>query len=201
MTGVVLAGGKGVRIKRAKPLLRIGDRPILRRICEVFEPLFQEKIIVIAPGIQTRGIRDNLEGFSGWRICEDIIPGRGPLSGLHAALTLASADYSFVAACDMPFLNEDFLRHMMTQTEGCDIVVPYLSGRYEPIHAIYSKSCLPIVTELLGAGSLSVLDLYPRVKVRRVEENEIKRFDPDLRMFFNINTEEDLSRALELDLQ
>lgn len=201
VTGVVLAGGKGLRIKRTKPLLRIGERTLLERICEVFEPLFQEKIVIIGKDTKDQDIRKALDGFIGWTISTDIFPARGPLGGLHAALTCASTDQCFVVACDMPFLNGQFLRYMMSLAEGCDVVVPCLSGRFEPMHAIYSKSCLPVVTDLLNAGSLSILDLYPKVSVRRVGDDEVHRFDPELRSFFNINTEDDLTRAVEIDIQ
>src|SRR5574341_824738 len=199
MTGVVLAGGRGARIRRNKVLLRIAGKSVLQRICGVFEPVFRGKNIVIGRDTESRSIRSTLDGLSGWTISTDIIPDRGPLGGLHAALTSVSKGHTFVVACDMPFLNEGFIRHMMSLIKGCDIVVPCHSGRYEPLHAVYSTSCLPVVTDLLGKRSLSILDLYPRLRVKPVDEETVRRFDPDLRMFFNINTEEDLSRAAGLD--
>lgn len=199
VTGVILAGGRGARIKRNKPLLGIAGKSVLQRICGVFEPIFRDKIIVIGRDTESQSIRITLDDFSGWTIFTDIIPDRGPLGGLHAALTSVSKGHTFVVACDMPFLNEGFIRHMISLIKGCDIVVPCLSGRYEPLHAVYSTSCLPVVTDLLGKRNLSILDLYPLMTVKCVDEETVRRFDSDLRMFFNINTEEDLSRAAGLD--
>ena len=68
----------------------------------------------------------------------------------------------------------------------------------EPLHAVYSKNCLAPAESLLKQGNLSVYQLFPLVKVRYVEAEEIDRFDPQHLSFFNINTEADLETARKL---
>jgi molybdopterin-guanine dinucleotide biosynthesis protein A len=87
---------------------------------------------------------------------------------------------------------------MIQFSPGFDAVVPRLGNMTEPLHAVYSKDCLVSIRSLLKRDVLSVLELFPLVRVRYVEAEEIKRFDPKHLSFFNINTEADLNRAREL---
>ena len=76
-----------------------------------------------------------------------------------------------------------------------DVVIPSMEGHLEPLHAVYSKECLPEIERILEDGLRSVNDLMPRVSVRYVGREEIERFDPEHLSFFNLNTETDLKKA------
>jgi len=120
------------------------------------------------------------------------------LVGIYTGLTESSSFYNLVIACDMPFLNRDLLQYMMQVADDFDIVVPRFDDMVEPLHAVYSKSCLTAAGSLLNQGSLSVYELFPLVKVRYIEAEEIDRFDPQHLSFFNINNESDLEKARQL---
>jgi len=98
----------------------------------------------------------------------------------------------------MPFLNVDLLRYMMQQADSFDVVVPRYNDLFEPLHAIYSRSCLPQIQKMLDQGCLRVSRLFSMVKVRYIETAEIERFDPEYLSFFNIDTVDDLQKAKEL---
>jgi molybdopterin-guanine dinucleotide biosynthesis protein A len=100
----------------------------------------------------------------------------------------------------MPFLHADLLRHMISQIEHCacaepDIVIPRLNGYTEPLHALYSRRCLGPIEKLLGQGGGRIISFFSQVRVRYVEAEEVDRFDPRRRSFFNINTPEDWQQA------
>jgi molybdopterin-guanine dinucleotide biosynthesis protein A len=80
-------------------------------------------------------------------------------------------------------------------------VVPRLDGLVEPLHAVYSKSCLAPIERLLKQGNMEVRVLFDLVRVRYVESDEIDRFDPEHLSFFNINTEADLERARQIAMR
>jgi len=79
--------------------------------------------------------------------------------------------------------------------------VPVIEGRPEPTHALYSKACLPFIEPRLIAGDLKISGFYEQVRVRYLPEEEVAALDPEFLSFFNVNTPEDLERALSLAAQ
>ncbi len=187
---IVLAGGKGKRLGTDKAFLSIGGRVLIEGIVEKMAQIGDEVIIVT----NSPQRYDHLEA----RLVGDIAPGKGALGGIYSGLRAAHSDHSLVVACDMPFLDLRLLRYMILLSSGQDVVIPRVGGLTEPLHAIYSKQCLQPIERLLAAGGLKIIDFFPEVRVRYVEEHEIKLFDPQCLSFFNINTPADLEKARDL---
>ncbi len=142
-----------------------------------------------------------LNNYSQVRVVNDIFPAKGSLGGVYTGLSLSKADHSLVVAGDMPFLNISLLRFLVSLAgdSGADVVIPKMKNAIlEPLHAVYSKKCLSLMERLLKEDRLSILELFPLVNVRFVEEDEINRLDPQHLSFFNINTEADLRKSIEL---
>ena len=87
---------------------------------------------------------------------------------------------------------------MIQLSADFDLVVPRMDNYVEPLHAVYSKSCLAPIENMIEQGKLSVTKLFSLVKVRYVETGEIDRFDPEHLSFFNINTKADLEMARKI---
>jgi len=187
---IVLAGGESKRLGADKAFLRIGDRVLIEEVVEKVARIGDEVIIVT----NSPQKYDYLEV----RLVGDIYPGKGVLGGIYSGLRAARHDYGLVVACDMPFLDLRLLRYMILLSSDYDVVIPRVGGLTEPLHAIYSKECLQPIEGLLSAGSLRVVEFFPEVRVRYVEEEEISLFDPQFISFFNINTPADLERARSL---
>ncbi len=99
----------------------------------------------------------------------------------------------------MPFLNTELLRYMIELSPDFDAVVPRLEeGMVEPLHAIYSKSCLGSIKTQLECNQLRVNFFLDTVCVRYVERAECQRLDPQLLSFFNVNYQADLDQAIGL---
>ncbi|MFH1007516.1 MAG: molybdenum cofactor guanylyltransferase [Candidatus Latescibacterota bacterium] len=180
MTGIVLAGGKSRRIGSNKALLPFEGRPLILRAVEALESV-AEKVWVIT---------DSSEVYSsfGFSVRTDVLPTHGCLGGIYTGLMAAETPYSLVLACDMPFARPEFLNFLTVQMAGFDVVIPKGTKGYEPLCAVYSKACLKPILSQLEAGQFKVTDFLERVRVRVVEPAEIEPFDPDGRMFTNINT-------------
>jgi molybdopterin-guanine dinucleotide biosynthesis protein A len=191
---IVLAGGKGLRLGRDKALEVVGGRNLFQRVVSQLSSFNRDIIVVTASG-------RSLPQFNGYprvRIVTDIYPGNGALGGLHAGLAASDAFYNLVVACDMPFLNRALLQYMVQVSPGFDLVVPRVGKLVEPLHAVYAKDCLAPIERLLEQGEIRFRALFPLVKVRYIEDDEISRFDPEHLSFFNVNTEADLERAQRL---
>ena len=98
-------------------------------------------------------------------------------------------------------MNLSLLRRMLALTEDADAVVPVIDGRPEPTHALYSKACLPFIEPRLISGDLKISGFYDQVRVRYLSEEDVAALDPEFLSFFNVNTPEDLDRALSLAAQ
>ena len=185
VTGIILAGGKNARMGKKKSFLKVENARLIDRILGVYHEIFSEVVIVTNdPLFYTE--------FASAVLVTDIYKDKGALGGIYTGLFFASYNYSFIAACDMPFLNTDFICHLIEQADKYDIVVPKLSDGFQPLHAIYSKNCLPAIKRHLLADKLKITSFYKELRVFPVPEEQIKPFNKDGRLFLNINTPEDL---------
>jgi molybdopterin-guanine dinucleotide biosynthesis protein A len=190
ITGIILAGGKNLRMGKNKAFLEINGQRIIDRTKQLFVDLFDEVFLVANSPLDYLDL--NL------RVVSDLFPGGGALGGIYSGLFHASHSHAFVAACDMPFLNKALISHLSTLSPGYDIVIPKMEDGWQPLHAVYSQKCLPFMEDLLQKKNLKIIDFFPRVKKREVTTEEILPFDPQLVSFLNVNTPEDLARAEDL---
>jgi molybdopterin-guanine dinucleotide biosynthesis protein A len=188
ISGAILAGGKSTRMGRDKAVLEVGGKRLIDRLVDGLQQIFPEVMIVA----NTPGPYDNL----GVRVIPDLIPDLGGLGGIYTATTIASQPWVFVMACDMPFFNPGLIRYLASLTSDWDAVVPY-SDDWEPLHALYGKTCLPHMERQIQCGTLKVAGFFPHVRVRRVGIEELTPYDPQGLSLFNMNTPEEFARAEE----
>jgi molybdopterin-guanine dinucleotide biosynthesis protein A len=188
-TGIVLAGGLSRRMGQDKALLKLGGRTSLQLAAESVSAVCAE--LVIATADRPAQHLPNLSPI--W--VTDPPGAAGPLAGLAAGLSVASNPTVIVVACDMPFLNERLLLHLLTSVADGDAAVPLVGGRAQPLHAAYSTDCLPTVRTLLRLGARSMHDLLSRLRVRYIAESRCLDLDPDGLSSFNMNTTDDFRFA------
>jgi molybdopterin-guanine dinucleotide biosynthesis protein A len=187
ITGIILSGGKSIRMGENKAFIEIEGIPIIKRIHLLFKKLFQEVIIV--KNQKEFFINLNAEIYS------DLFPNRGVLGGLYTGIYFSSFPYSFCVACDMPFLKKPVIEYLIKNIQGDDIVVPRTKDGLQPLHAIYSKNCLEPINKIMKQGKYKIIDFYPMVKVKIIEEDEFHALDPMRESFMNVNTPEELLLA------
>lgn len=189
VTGVLLAGGRSQRMGQDKRFLPIGDRTLLERALNSMSSLLQCVCIVIAQ--DSPALSANVPVF------RDLVADCGSLGGLYTGLREATTPHIFVAACDMPFLNVNLIRHIIGLKEQADIVVASWNNRIQPTHAIYSKRCTQIFEDMIRKRNVKIQDAlqHPSLTVRFITESDVRQIDPDGRSFLNINTPADLDAA------
>ncbi len=190
MTAIILAGGASRRLGRDKAGALLGGRTLLERAVLAMQQLAGEVIVVVAPA-QPSPLPPELSV----RLEEDLHPGRGPLAGLYTGLLAARSPYCWAVGCDMPFLSPPLLRYLRERAPTYDAVVPVVAGRLHPLHAVYSKTALPIAEEMLTEGGGSLHGLLERLHVLHIGETEGARPEEWRRSCFNINTPEDWAQA------
>src|SRR5207247_7361811 len=109
-------------------LLRVTDKGALLVDClTIFDRQVAELSSLTGDFLVVRAtdvVRDGGTQSPGPRVVTDLVPGRGPLGGLHAALLEARGDTVFVIACDMPYVTAPFIAYLFSLAGEVDIVVP-----------------------------------------------------------------------------
>jgi molybdenum cofactor guanylyltransferase len=192
VTGVLLAGGKSRRMGEDKRHLVVGEQTLLERGLAVLQSTFREVLVVIAQDSPLLRVDA--------RVVRDLVPDCGSLGGLYTGLMQATTPYIFVVACDMPFLNQPVIAQFTSRTAITDIVMAKLDGRLHPMHALYSKRCVPALEEMIRARQLKIQEIVSELslRVRYVTEADLLTIDPSGRSFYNVNTMADLEAARSL---
>lgn len=178
MTAIVLAGGRGRRMKADKAGLDVGGRTLLGHVLAQIEPLFEEILVSVSTG-QAPEVPPEV------RLVADDVPDQGPIGGILAGLKAARNDACAVIACDIPDIDIPMLRALARMAAGADIALPVgPAGLYEPLFAVYRRGVVPKIVSLLGRGERSLLPLIDRCRTAVV------RFDDPGRIR-NLNTRED----------
>ncbi len=197
LSGIVLAGGQSRRLGQDKAALRLwgGKGPTLLEATVAHLAAVCDEVLVVGLAPLAR------PGLSA-RLAPDRLPGAGALGAIYTGLQEAAYPFVLAVACDMPFLDEALLRYMAGLPRDYDVLIPRVpSGQgaedyhLEPLHAIYSRSCLEPILRSLERGKRKIIDFFPEVRVRYLEREELAPFEPLDRAFQNINTPEDLAEV------
>jgi molybdopterin-guanine dinucleotide biosynthesis protein A len=168
VSGIILAGGEGRSMRlRNKSLMPCEGETMLERQIRIMSELCQEIIIatdsprsylpLVAPPI---------------RIVSDYLPGRGPLSGLAAGLSLSRQRYAWVVGCDMPNLSAAAARLMLMRLPGLDAVWPSDKDGPHPLHGVYDCECASRIAGLAEEGTATLADLPHHLEWGEVAEGE-----------------------------
>jgi len=131
-------------------------------------------------------------------LTRDEVAYQGPVSGIYHGLKAATKDVCFITSCDAPFLNLQLIAHLVAQISDHDVVVPYWQERFQPLHAVYRTSVLPLLKDQLERGELRPIFLYDKVRTRKIPQEEIRRIDPEGLSFLNMNSPAEYEAALQL---
>ncbi|BBO90502.1 molybdenum cofactor guanylyltransferase [Desulfosarcina ovata] len=191
-TGVILAGGESKRFAgKNKAFIRIGGQRNIDRLMAVYSSLFDQIVLVTNDPAAYMDV-DAL-------IVTDHYSQRSSLNGIYAGLFAARHEYAFFAACDAPFVKPGMIACVLDHIDSkADLIIPSTDAGYEPMFAVYRKTCLPAMAWQLERDLLKIKGLFRKVRIKPVAESELRAIDPELVSFFNMNTPEDLVRAESL---
>ncbi len=187
VSGILLAGGRGVRFRGDKRIARVGGVPLLAWAAAILGSVADDVVVVT---------RDEAGARGRWHYVRDEFPDRGPMGGVLTGLRIVRNERALALPVDMPLLTVDFLSYLRDAGVESDITVPQWE-RLEPLVGVYPKACIALLEASLQRGEDSLGDFVrsTALTVRYVGEEEIRRFGDPRRMFFNINVPEDVETA------
>ena len=185
-SAAILAGGRATRFGgRDQSALVVEGRSIVERQVAKLSAVVDDDIMIVgarAGGAEAFQARDRV------RLIADIVPGCGPLSGLHAALTEMRGDRLLAVACDMPYRDAAFAEDLLSLAGDAAVVVPQTDRGYHPLCAVSTRACLEPVAARLAQRRLALRDLFADVPTRIVTAAEMGRFGGPSRFLANVNT-------------
>jgi len=189
-SAVVLVGGEARRANgQEKYFFVFEGRTFIERLIDTLSQVVDEIILVAKDPEQCKRFRH----LRGVRCITDLRPGIGPIGGLHAGTLAAHGDTIFVSACDMPCIDSGVVSYLFESIGDGDAAIP--SWNYdmiEPLHAVYRRSVL--LAYLEDHESYSLRPMIRSINTRYVPVEDLRKFDPALKTFTNINKLEDLER-------
>ncbi|OGX23616.1 MAG: hypothetical protein A3J51_06770 [Omnitrophica WOR_2 bacterium RIFCSPHIGHO2_02_FULL_45_21] len=204
LNAIILAGGRNTRMQgEDKAFIEIEGKPIVARIIEKLKTLLSpvqnycasSKEKEISNGVrQIIVVTNSPEKYVSFKVktIKDEHPGKGPLMGIYCGLKASSCKYNFVVACDMPFINTSLIKFIIDNRDNYDIVISRVSEKFHTLFGLYSKSCIPVMEEMLEKNELRIRSIFPKLNARFLSRQEIERIDPGLLSLVNINTPEEL---------
>jgi len=161
-------------------------KPLIAHIYDVVRQVFPHVSVISS-------YHDSIPGLQA-PILKDIMPIQGPLVGIASALLYTSTDYTFIVGCDMPFIRKDVITYMLDQVRGEDILIPETEKGFEPLHALYNRSCLAPMLNAIERGDIGIRQVFPFLSVRALTDAACFVRE-GVFSFTNVNTEEELSLA------
>ncbi|MBS3786958.1 molybdenum cofactor guanylyltransferase [Candidatus Bipolaricaulota bacterium] len=181
----ILCGGDSSRFGEDKTLVEVDGVPLYKLVWSKLEKKSDDVFLQIDP-------KDEYD----LPARPDLVSETGPLGAIYSALTHAEHDWLFVSACDLPYLDTRIVEELYSEVESeTEAVIPrWKSGYLEPLTALYHKSVLPRLKNILEGGTRKITDFLDRLdEVKEVSVEgliESGKIPPDC--FYNVNTQEDL---------
>ena len=190
VTAFVLAGGKSTRMGADKAFLQWGNETLLNHALRLAG--------AVANAVRIVGDATKFGGLA-FAVVEDVYRNRGPLGGIHAALSSTPSELNLMLAVDLPLMKREFLAYLIAEARKSEaiVTVPNAGGGLQPLCAVYRREFADTTEESLRAGKNKIDPLFAKVSTRVIEEEELLRAGFSAEIFRNLNTPEDVEQARE----
>jgi molybdenum cofactor guanylyltransferase len=162
VAGVVLAGGRSLRMGRPKATLEWHGSTFVRRVSGLVARSVDGPVVVVrAPGQPLPELP--------FEVVEDESEGEGPLQGIAAGLAAlrGRADIAYVSAVDVPLLDPNFVRRVVAAVGDADAAAP---AEPQPLAAAYRVELADTAERLLAAGERRARALLEHARVNWLYE-------------------------------
>jgi molybdopterin-guanine dinucleotide biosynthesis protein A len=197
-TAVVLAGGRSTRFGEAdKAVADLAGTPMVRRVVDRVAPAV-DAVVINCRAAQRAAIADALAGSTlPVTFAEDEYPDEGPMAGMATGLRAVEGEYAFVVACDMPFVDADFVDYLFERATGHDAAVPRPEQWFETTHAVYRAAAMAEACEAaLAEGEERIVAPLFDLDFVVVDAEEVREHGHP-HTFENCNTKTDFADAAE----
>ena len=191
---IILCGGQSSRMGTDKALLPFGEETLLERTVRlVSKAVAPQHIVVVAAAEQPLPPLP-----AEVQIVRDQQPYAGPLAALIEGMQAlnSAVPAAFVTGCDTPLLEPSVIDLLFDELGDSSAVVPQDAERLYPLTAVYKRDVLAEANQQLTTGRHSLHGLLEQVEIKRIPLETLRKFDPSLASFENLNSLADYEAAL-----
>ncbi len=195
---LVVAGGRSTRFgEEDKAVADLAGTPMIRRVVDRVAPVVDE-LVVNCRTDQLSTIGDALVGVEPEpTVVEDPVPDQGPMMGVLAGLRAVESEYTFVVACDMPFVDPSLVAFLFDRAEGHDAAVPRTDGRFQTTQAVYrTDAMVNACTATLARGERRLSEALSELEWVTIDREPIE-CHASIETFENLNTAEAFEAAAD----
>jgi molybdopterin-guanine dinucleotide biosynthesis protein A len=189
VSAAILAGGQSKRMGTDKALLPVGGQSMIKHVVETVRVKVREVNII--------SNEPQKYAFLNLPIYKDAVQKRSPLVGIYTALLHSRQQRCLTIACDLPFLSAELIQFLCENCDSYDVLAFESDSGIEPLCAVYSKNCLPVIEKQIHSDNFKITNFYHNVLTRIVPLGPGMSFY-DSKVFFNVNTREELKQARNL---
>ncbi|HED08880.1 MAG TPA: molybdenum cofactor guanylyltransferase [Ignavibacteria bacterium] len=199
VTGVILVGGKSIRMGENKALMKLGSKTVIERMVDIVRPLFSNIILISNTPEEYK--------FLQLPVFEDVYKYRGPLAGIHSALLHSKTEKNFIISCDIPLMSGEMINYLITYKTGKPVTICEAAGYTQPLAGVYNKSILSKAEKFLIDHEIENSDkpenekkkcrmhsFLDTIEVEMLHPENLDFYSDDL--FFNMNSPEDYEKIL-----
>lgn len=189
ITGIILSGGKSSRMGMNKSFLKIGNKTIIERIVELMKSIFADVVIITNSPDEYK--------FLDVPLYEDVHKWKGPLAGIHSALTHSKTEKNFVIACDVPLISKEMIEYIVNFKTDKPIIFCEAAGYHQPLAGIYSKKIVSEIEKFISNNEISDKPFHhflKNVNAEIIHPQQLPFYSDGI--FFNVNNPDDYSLIL-----
>ena len=196
LCAVILTGGRSSRMGGGiKSLKKFNNKYIFDRIFENLQTQ-TDKVIINSNDSENLFVKYNVE------VIKDSLEGfLGPLAGIHAAFEWLNENAPYIkwlvtVPGDTPFIPKNLVKKLLDKVRNGNhkIVLAKSNEKTHPIIGVWHSNLFESLKNSLNSGNRKIMDWASQHSLACVEFTNSK-YDP----FFNINCNEDLIEAKEIE--
>lgn len=156
---------------------------MIHMIIDAMKPLV-DRIIIISGN-------EKYKEF-GYEVYPDIIEDKGPVGGIYTALNHSDTELALCVSCDTPFVTTELLKGLIDESEGNRVTLYSFNGKLQPVISVYQTNVVSLIKGFLDENLLKLMLVNESLNCKIIS---IGSKDFDEKVFFNVNTPEDLKKS------
>lgn len=185
ISAFILCGGKSSRMQTEKGLVVFKDKPFIEWILEAVKPITNTIYL----------ITENTDYSKyNYPLLSDIYKNKGPVGGIHTALSHTSTHQNLILSCDIPMINTEILRRYLINSKVVNSHISFVSDntRDYPLIGLYTTNNLSKFEEAIRYNQLKLMTLIQSSTYHRIEVAS-----KDYEALNNINTRDELQTLIQ----